>query len=940
MDPCRLLALVLLVRIVFHAGAEDSEVKALLNFKISVDDPLAALNDWKAGTNVCHWIGVSCSSVGRITGIQIDSLSLSGTIQGNLSASGNNFTEIHISPQKCSLEVLDLSSNNFTSDFLDILLVTCKGIRISGSIPASIFASCKSLRFLEISSNQLVGGVPEDMFINCRSLQELSLSSNNLTGELSGLRSSNSLQKLNLSTNVFTSFQIEHCPSLEELDLSFNNISGTDKFQAGSGYPSAKLHEEVFILQGIRLDDFEHKDGSSCYWQDRSTALLRSQAQDHTPIVVRSSRETTRHEWRGQLKHIQLVKDRARLKRTILVVLRSYPSISIRLDRRLVFHGDAEDSELEALLSFKNSVDDPLVALNNWKAGTDVCQWIGVSCSSVGRITGIQLDSLSLSGLLPFSTIQALPQLRTLSASGNNFTGIKISPQKCSLEVLNLSSNDFTSDFLDILLVTCKDIRISGSIPASIFTLCKSLSDNHVFGPFLSADHNNFIGELPTVPPSLNVLDLSCNLFSTGNPNICPARSSLKSLLLVYNRLHGRVLNSAMNCGNLEMLDISINSLAGPIPVDMCSRLPKLQHLLLWGNNLEGSIPATISNCSELVTLNLSFNNLTGVIPQQISGLKKLWLLLLSNNMISGAIPASIGSMLSLRSLVLGHNMLQGGLPSELRNNKGLFMFLVNDNQLTGQIPGWIGRSSEVDREKITEVTFPFLMVFAINIEASICKAYEEVFILQGIRLDDFEQLPFATRCRRWFFLAPPGFNLTIYTLVNSPLAIDLSHNSFTGTIPEEFGGMRDLNVLNLAHNLLTGAIPSTIGNLKNLEWLDLSQNWLESNIPDSLGNLTFLNYLNISNNKLFGRVPQSAQLALFPVSSYEGNPGLCGFPLAECASLHDPFHDDHKDENDDDGHGDQTILAAIVGGGVSCILWTFAVFFSKRWEALLKRLI
>ncbi|EFJ37785.1 hypothetical protein SELMODRAFT_31646, partial [Selaginella moellendorffii] len=482
----------------------------------------------------------------------------------------------------------------------------------------------------------------------------------------------------------------------------------------------------------------------------------------------------------------------------------------------------------------------------NWKAGTDVCQWIGVSCSSVGGITGIQLDSLSLWGLLPFSTIQALPQLRTLSASGNNFTAIKISPQKCSLEVLNLSSNDFTSHFLDILLVTYKDIRhlnlshnklrkislkgtighvmvsvdlshnrISGSIPASIFTLCKSLSDNHVFGPFLSvfanrslatvfkslkvlqADHNNFIGELPTVPPSLKALDLSCNLFSTGNPNICPARSSLKSLLLVYNRLHGRVLNSAMNC--VEVLGISINSLAGP----MCSRLPKLQHLLLWGNNLEGSIPATISNCSELVTLNLSFNNLTGVIPQQISRLKKLCLLFLSNNMISGAIPGSIGSMLSLRSLLLGHNKLQDSLPSELRNSNGLF--LVNDNQLTGQIPSWIGRSSEV----------------------------------------------------------------------NSPLAIDLSHNSFTGTIPEEFGGMRDLNVLNLAHNLLTGAIPSTIGNLKNLEWLDLSQNWLESHIPDSLGNLTFLKYLNISHNKILGRVPQSAQLALFPVSSYEGNPGL-----------------------------------------------------------------
>ncbi|XP_024539895.1 receptor-like protein kinase BRI1-like 3 [Selaginella moellendorffii] len=679
----------------------------------------------------------------------------------------------------------------------------------------------------------------------------------------------------------------------------------------------------------------------------------------------------------------------------------------------LVDHADAGDLEVEALLNFRKSVHDPLLSLSSWNRGTDVCQWNGINCSSAlpGQISSIQLNDLSLSGPLPIFTIQALPQLRNFSVSGNNLTEINISSsQECSLEVLDLSRNHFTGDFLDTLTLSCKGMRILnfsynklqhisvkrsignsmlvGEIPEDMFKNCKSLrqlnvssnffttfriehctslqeldvsfnnisetvfwndcdalkvlnlSDNHFSGPFLSvfanrslpqvfkslkvlrADHNSFTGELPTVPQTLEALDLSCNMFISSNTNICLLNSRLESLVLVYNRLHGPVLS--FHCDNLQMLDLSLNSMTGSLPEDICSRLPKLQHLILWGNNLEGRIPPTIGDCSELVTLHLSHNNLSGVIPEEISRLKKMYTLVLSNNMLSGSIPASVVQIPSLRGLLLGHNKLEGGLPVELKNTSNLIQLSLNDNQMAGEIPSWVGCSVKETRYN-NDVTFPYLMVLLFNIEPSICKGYNEaMFILQGIRFHEFEQLPIATRCQTWFYLAPPGFNIYLTPNHTSHWCIDISFNSFTGTIPTEFCATQNLYWLNLAHNLLTGAIPSTMGNLKNIEWLDLSQNQLESQIPGSLADLTFLKYFNISHNRLLGGIPQAGQLPVFPASSYEGNPGLCGIPLAECqrAAPDDHNLDNHSGGKDEDGR----MLAGIVAAVVSCVLWSCAM--------------
>ncbi|KAL0385134.1 UNVERIFIED_CONTAM: Plant intracellular Ras-group-related LRR protein 9 [Sesamum radiatum] len=67
--------------------------------------------------------------------------------------------------------------------------------------------------------------------------------------------------------------------------------------------------------------------------------------------------------------------------------------------------------------------------------------------------------------------------------------------------------------------------------------------------------------------------------------------------------------------------------------------------------------------------------------------------------------------------------------------------------------------------------------------------------------------------------------------------------------LPEQFGRMKSLIVLNLSHNQLE-AIPDSIAGLENLEEFNLSANLLES-LPDSIGLLLKLKILDVSRNKL-----------------------------------------------------------------------------------------
>ncbi|EOA32156.1 hypothetical protein CARUB_v10015408mg [Capsella rubella] len=147
------------------------------------------------------------------------------------------------------------------------------------------------------------------------------------------------------------------------------------------------------------------------------------------------------------------------------------------------------------------------------------------------------------------------------------------------------------------------------------------------------------------------------------------------------------------------------------------------------------------------------------------------------------------------------------------------------------------------------------------------------------------------------------GLSMEQKMVFTSYATIDFSGNRLEGEIPESIGLLKALIALNLSNNAFTGHIPLSLANLMKLESLDLSSNQLSGTIPNGLGTLSFLAYMNVSHNQLNGKIPQGTQITGQPKSSFEGNAGLCGFPLEESC-----FGTNQAKEEEDDEEEEQVL--------------------------------
>ncbi|CAN1187576.1 Probable LRR receptor-like serine/threonine-protein kinase At3g47570 [Linum perenne] len=483
----------------------------------------------------------------------------------------------------------------------------------------------------------------------------------------------------------------------------------------------------------------------------------------------------------------------------------------------------SNETDRLALLSFKFMIaNDPLRVLSSWNDSIHFCEWelSGSVSPHIGNLSFLKVLNLSNNmfvGEIP-SEIGGLRRLQRLDLYNNSLEG-EIPPNisGCSaLTVFDVTRN-----------------KLVGGLPWQLGLLEKL----EIFG----ASFNNLSGSIPPSfgnLSSLQMFTLHQNQMSGEVPDALDQLKSLQLLVLSFNNLYGRLPPSLSNASNLVILQLNVNNFTGSVPSMANSN--KLVRCLITGNHLgsgkDGDLRflSSLTNATSLEFLHIGENNFGGDLPKHIGNLStNLTHLGFSDNKISGNIPSEIQYLVNLEVLVAFTNLLSGTIPYNIGNLNSLQHLYLDNNHLSGDIPSSIGNLTRL-------------------IEVSISSNH-----LQG-------QIPVSIgNCKELLMLHLARNNLSgvipsqLMSLASLSRFLGLEHNKFSGSIPVEVGGLKNLGSLDLSYNLLSGSIPSSMGSCVTLEYLQLQGNLLQGIIPSTLSSLRGIQVLDLSSNNLSGQIPE-----------------------------------------------------------------------------------
>ena len=744
--------------------------------------------NWLSDEPLDTWHGVVTSTQGEVTAVYLNRDNLRGPIPPEIGQL-QNLTTLNLRSNQLTgpippeigqlqnLTTLDLRFNQLTGpippeigQLQNLTTLDLRENQLTGPIPPEI-GQLQNLTTLVLSGNQLTGSIPPEIG-QLQNLTTLNLHSNQLTGSIPPeIGQLQNLTTLVLPGNQLTGSippEIGQLQNLISLGLPYNQLTGAIPPEIGQLQNLTVLDLANNLLTGLipphlgKLRKLEHLG----LYQNNG---LYGQLPDEITMLT-------------QLKRFWLSFTQVCVPPTteFKIWLDGIP------DKYGIF--TCENPDRDALYALYNSTDGSNWTTNtNWVSDAPLNDWYGVTTSTEGKVTKIELEGNNLNGALP-GQLGDLTDLRTLNLSFNNALSgaMPVSYTRLNLEELMLD---------ETMVCAPPDSQFRSwlnAIPRISVGNCTDFRREY----YILAEFYNSTNGLEWFNDTNWLSDEPLNTWYGITTNV---DGEVVNLVLQGNNLQGQIPPELEQLHNLKVLNLESNRMTGPIPPEL-GQLRNLEELRISANRLTRPIPPELGQLQNLVVLELSYNGLFGPIPSELGQLHNLENLRIVHNHMPGPIPKEFGQLENLNALDLEENQLSGPIPPELGMLRDLTRLGLSENQLAGAIPSELG-------------------------------------MLQNLRILDLEQNHLTGPI-------PPELGM-----LRDLTHLELSGNQLAGAIPPELGMLQDLFHLRLHHNQLIGHIPIELEQLNKLAELSLSFNQLMGNIPQSLGNLISLKSLSLTGN-------------------------------------------------------------------------------------------